>query len=273
MQDCFGRDVSQLRNIRLFQFDLDGTVYNDGVLYPGAQDLFRQIRENGGHYAFITNNSSSSVADCLARVQRMGIPADEECFFTASSATVAYLLQHHADDLIYVMGTSSLVAEVKRAGLKVTEQVTQEAAVVLVGFDTELTSQKLRNTCEMLTYSNVYLATNPDLACPASFGFIPDCGSICQMLKNASGRQPLFIGKPAPVMVQELMNRFGCTPSETCVVGDRLYTDIAAGRNAGTVTVCVLTGEATMETIPGDPDQPDFTLPSVKELYEAIRPQ
>ncbi len=68
------------------------------------------------------------------------------------------------------------------------------------------------------------------------------------------------------------MRRFQCSPDETCVVGDRLYTDIAAGRNAGTMTVCVLTGEATMESIPGDPAHPDFTLDSVKELYEAIRP-
>lgn len=123
----------------------------------------------------------------------------------------------------------------------------------------------------MLTRDNVFLATNPDLACPASFGFIPDCGSICQMLTNASGRKPLYIGKPAPVMVQELMSRFGCGPEETCVVGDRLYTDIAAGRNAGALTVCVLTGEASMDSIPGDPDQPDIVLDSVKELWEAIR--
>ena len=53
----------------------------------------------------------------------------------------------------------------------------------------------------MLTRRNIFLATNPDLACPASFGFIPDCGSICQMLTNATGRAPTFIGKPAPVMV------------------------------------------------------------------------
>lgn len=110
MTDCFGRDTQPLRDIRLFQFDLDGTVYNDGVLFPGALQLFDRIREKGGHYAFITNNSSSSVADCLDRIRRMGIPADEECFFTASSATVAYLLAHHREQLIYVMGTASLVA-------------------------------------------------------------------------------------------------------------------------------------------------------------------
>lgn len=110
MLDRFGRDTTCLKRIRLFQFDLDGTVYNDGKLYPGARELFEQITANGGHYAFITNNSSSSVADSLARVQKMGIPADEGCFFTASSATVAYLLKRHPGELVYVMGTASLVA-------------------------------------------------------------------------------------------------------------------------------------------------------------------
>jgi len=270
MLDCFGRDTAPLKKVRLFQFDLDGTVYNDGVLFPGALDLFRRITEMGGHYAFITNNSSSSVADCLKRIRGMGIPADESNFFTASSATVAYLKEHHAGQLIYCMGTASLVEELRRNGIRVITGPDQAADVVLVGFDTELTSQKLRNTCEMLTYANTYLATNPDLACPAEFGFIPDCGSICQMLTNASGRTPHFIGKPAPVMVEELMRRFACSPSETAVVGDRLYTDIAAGINAGTETICVLTGEATIASIENGDIKPGYTLPSVRELYEAL---
>ena len=271
MYDCFGKDTAPLHAMRLFQFDLDGTVYNDGVLFPGARELFAQITRNGADYAFITNNSSSSAADCLERLQRMGIPAREDNFFTASQATAVYLREHYPEALVYTMGTASLLKELRLAGVRVTTEVTDAADIVLVGFDTELTSRKLRDTCEMLTKDNLFLATNPDLACPASFGFIPDCGSICQMLTNAGGRVPTFIGKPAPVMVQALMDRFHCDAAHTCVVGDRLYTDIAAGINAGAATVCVLTGEATRDTAAVSEFHPDYTLPSVKELYEAIR--
>ena len=52
-----------------------------------------------------------------------------------------------------------------------------------------------------------YLATNPDYVCPIEFGFVPDCGSICEMLAHAVKRMPYFIGKPQPEMVELALQR------------------------------------------------------------------
>jgi len=272
MKDYFGRDASSLKDKRLFLFDMDGTVNQDERLFDGALDLMRNIRALGGEYVFITNNSTWSVEDLMGRMTRLGIPTTPDNYFTATMATVLYLRKNYPGAKIYCQGTRSSVRELRQAGLDITEEVTSEAKVILVCYDAELTYPKLRRTCEMLsTYRDTpFVATNPDLCCPASFGFVPDCGSICQMLENATGRRPLYVGKPEPTMVYEAERKFGRTTDETVVIGDRLYTDIAVGLNAGTATVAVLTGEATAESIVEGDIKPMFTFESVKEMNEAL---
>ena len=271
MNDVFGVDATELKNKKLWLFDMDGTIYEEERVFDGTLDLLQTIVDNGGRYVFITNNSSKSVIDYVKKVKSLGIEADEDNFFTSAQATILYLKQHFPGAKVYCQGTKSLVKELEDAGIDVTEQV-ESIDVVLVGFDMELTTEKLRKTCEILsTQEVVYLATNPDWVCPVSFGFIPDCGSICGMIKNATTKWPIYIGKPEPTMVNIVMEKYGVSAEETVVVGDRLYTDIATGLNAGVTAVCVLTGEATVEEIEKGEIRPTLTLDSVKEILKAIR--
>jgi ribonucleotide monophosphatase NagD (HAD superfamily) len=116
-----------------------------------------------------------------------------------------------------------------------------------------------------------YVATNPDLVCPTEFGFVPDCGSVCGMIRTATGRSPKVIGKPEPLMVQMAMERMGMTPAETAVVGDRIYTDVKSGLNAGCACILVMSGETTPEILAASPDRPDLVLSSAAEILEALR--
>ena len=78
-----------------------------------------------------------------------------------------------------------------------------------MGFDTELTFQKLEDACILLGQGIPYLATNPDWVCPTAYGFVPDCGSVCEMLWRATSRRPIVIGKPEPLMPQLAMLEAG----------------------------------------------------------------
>ena len=144
------------------------------------------------------------------------------------------------------------------------------ATVVLIGFDTENTSEKIRNTCIMLGRDVVYLATNPDFVCPVSFGYIPDCGSMSIMLKNATGKEPFFIGKPEPIMVNCVLKKLDMRAEDAVIIGDRLYTDIKTGVKAGVDTICVLSGEATTQDIEEGDVKPTYVFDSVKEIYEGL---
>ena len=115
-----------------------------------------------------------------------------------------------------------------------------------------------------------YIATNPDYVCPTEFGSVPDCGSVCDMLFNATGKRPVVIGKPKPLMPQLGMELVGCTPSETAVIGDRIYTDIKCGINAGAVTMLVLSGETTREALAASDDKPDMVFEDCGELLKLL---
>ncbi len=268
-KDYFGKDYSKLLDKKLYLFDMDGTIYLENSLFDGVKELLSQIENQGGKYVFITNNSSKSVFDYVNKLAGMGLKVTKENFFTSTQATVELLKQNYLNQLVYAQGTRSFIKELRDNGINVTTDFDSSVGVILVGFDSELTGEKLRTTCKMLTELNVpYYATNPDWVCPVDFGYIPDCGSMCFGIEKATGKMPEFIGKPQPTMINIVMQKFGYNKEDTVVLGDRLYTDIASGVNAGVDTVMVLSGEANMDDYNKSDVKPSFVLNSVKELVK-----
>ena len=270
MKDYYGNDATRLKNKKLFLFDMDGTIYLGDSLFEGVPKLLKAIEQKGGKYVFITNNASKSVNDYVAKLHRLGLTqVTSEHFFTSAQAMLMLLKEKHANDLIYLQGTNSLVKEYKESGLNVTTDYADGVGAIVVAFDPEFTGEKVYTTSKMLTMHDVpYYATNPDWVCPVEFGYIPDCGAMCQSYERATGKKPVFIGKPQPTMIFEVMKKFGANPEDTVVFGDRLYTDIASGNNAGVDTVCVLSGEVTLEEVDEAQgvEKPTFLFNHVKEV-------
>ena len=261
-----------VKNTKLYLFDMDGTLYLGDRLYDFTKELLGEIRRTGGKYLFMTNNSSKSVEDYIVKLGKLGISATREDFITSSQATTYYLNAHHKGKILYVCGTRSLIAELESEGFETTTDI-EKAECVVMGFDTELTFQKLWDVSKiLLTKKNIpYIATNPDLVCPTEFGSVPDCGSVCIGIKNATGREPVVIGKPSPLMPELAMEKWGYTKEQTAVIGDRIYTDIKSGLNAGVATVLVLSGESTLETLAASPDKPHLVLENAGQLIDCLK--
>ena len=259
-----------LASKKLFLFDMDGTLYLGDRLFDFTKPLLREIRRIGGKYLFMTNNSSKSVADYIKKLEKLGISSTREDFITSSQATAYYLHKHHQGQRLYVCGTESLKEELRGEGFEVTEKV-EDTDCIVMGFDTELTFQKLHDVSYLLlTRELPYIATNPDLVCPTEFGSVPDCGSVCGMIFNATGKRPVVIGKPSPLMPQLAMDRLGYSKEETCVIGDRIYTDVKSGLNAGITGILVMSGETTPEILAESQDKPHLVLESAKEILEVL---
>ena len=263
-----------LRSINLYLFDMDGTLYLGNRLYDFTIELLPVIRQTGRRYLFMTNNSSKSVEDYIKKLAGMGIEATREDFITSSQATAYYLKEHHAGQRLYVCGTQSLKKELQMEGFAVTENL-DEVDCIVMGFDTELTFKKLEDVSKLLlTRKDIpYIATNPDLVCPTEYGSVPDCGSVCGMIFNATGRRPVVIGKPSPLMPQLAMAHLGYGKEETAVVGDRIYTDIKSGLNAGITGILVLSGETTEEILAASDDKPHLVLPDASAILAALKEQ
>ncbi len=260
-----------IQNIKLFLFDQDGTLYLGNRLYDFTVPMLERIKATGRRYMFMTNNSSKSVEDYIKKLDKMGIKAVREDFITSSQATAYYLKKYHPGKRLYVCGTGSLARELEEEGFVTTTQLDQVECVVM-GFDTELTFQKLEDVSKLLlTREDIpYIATNPDLVCPTEYGSVPDCGSICQMIFNATGRRPVVIGKPSPLMPELAMEHAGFCREETAVVGDRIYTDIKSGLNAGITGILVMSGETTPEILEASADKPHLVLQDCGEILHAL---
>ena len=114
-----------------------------------------------------------------------------------------------------------------------------------------------------------FIATNPDWVCPTWYGSVPDCGSVCEMLYRATGRRPRVIGKPQPAMARLALERAGFPAEAALMVGDRLYTDIASGVNAGIDTAFVLSGEGTRADLEGGGACPTWVFEDIAALHRA----
>lgn len=259
--------MNGIKGKKLFLLDMDGTIYLDNELFDGTMDFLEYVRKSGGRYLFLTNNSSKSVEKYIEKLKALGIEATEDDFVTSVNATESYLKTKNYKK-IYVFGTESLREQLK--DFPTTTALEDDIDCLVVGFDTELTFQKLEDACILLNRGVDYIATNPDWVCPTWYGSVPDCGSICQALKNATGREPYFIGKPRPEMIYLAMQKTGYAPEETAIIGDRLYTDIASGVNAGVSSIFVLSGEGKLEDIETSDVKPEFVFENIREVYNEL---
>ena len=258
----------RLKAKKLFLFDIDGTLAVGDTLYDGSADLLRYIDRIGGRAYYITNNSTRSGEDYVTKFRSaFHLETTKEQFITSGYMTLRFLREHYSGRKIFVLGTASFIRELRSSGLCVTESAQEDIACVVAAYDSELTYGKLVETCKVLSTMDVpFYATNPDLCCPIDFGFVPDCGAICSMLTQSTGKEPIYLGKPSRQVVDLCLSQSGFSRDETLVVGDRLYTDIACGINGEVDTCVVFTGEAKPEDMDSTPYPADYCFANIKEL-------
>jgi len=261
--------MAELKDKRLFLLDMDGTIYLDEQLFDGTLDFLAYVQRIGGRAMYLTNNSSKSVSSYVDKLRRLGIEASARDFFTSVNATVLHL-QQRSFHKIYAFGTESFKQQLREGGLPVTDRLEEDIDCLCMGFDTELTFQKLEDACILLNRGVVYIATNPDWVCPTWYGSVPDCGSVAEMLHHATGRRPQVIGKPQPHMVELAVKGTNFTKEQTILLGDRLYTDIKSGINAGIDTVLVLSGEATLEDLASSDVKPAYVFENIRDFLNHI---
>jgi len=266
---------SILKNIDLFLLDLDGTVYLGERVFEGAREFIKLLKENQKDFLFLTNNSSKSSEDYYSKLLNMGFEITKENVFTSGQAMGIYIKTIHKEKRspkVYVVGTSSLKRELKSMGIFVVDSPNYNIDYLVVGFDTQLTYKELLDACELIRRGVPFLATNPDLVCPLDGGrYIPDCGSICIMLENATKKKPVFVGKPSSIMVDIISNFKKVEKNKIAMIGDRLYTDIKMAKDSGMVAVLVLSGETRMEDVEASSLKPDLIYGSIKDIYEELK--
>ncbi|MCM1123018.1 MAG: HAD-IIA family hydrolase [Eubacterium sp.] len=253
-----------LSQIRCFALDMDGTIYLGEQWIDGAVEFLHRIEERGRSYVFVTNNSSKNASVYVEKLHRMGLDVEEDKIVTSGQATIYYIQKHFPGKKVFLLGNPLLQEEFMQAGIVLEDE---NPDLVVTAFDTSLDYQKMCKVCDHVRAGLPYLATHPDYNCPTETGFIPDAGAIHAFIHASAFRYPdRIIGKPNADIIEYLTNRVNLKCNEVAMVGDRLYTDIAAGRNNGLKSILVLSGEASMEDVRQSDVIPHLIFDSVKNI-------
>jgi NagD protein len=259
--------LKKLENIKLFVLDIDGTFSLSGKLFPGSIEFANTVLKANKKFVFLTNNSNKSIDDYLLEFKNAGLSINADQIFTAGIETAEYLIEKFGPKKIYLVGNKAIKQVFENIGHKVVDS--EEPDIVVVTFDTTLNYEKLAKACNYVSKGKLFVLTNPDLNCPSKDGPIPDTGAIASIITKATGKEPdIIFGKPDPLILEMIMQKNNVKKEETCVIGDRLYTDILLGKRAGMLTILVLTGEAKESDIKNI--KPDIIAQEIGEISKYI---
>ncbi|KAK4196489.1 putative 4-nitrophenylphosphatase [Triangularia verruculosa] len=258
----------------VFLLDCDGVIWSGDHVFEGVVETLEYLRSRGKKTVFVTNNSTKSRQEYLKKFTGLGIPSNvEEIFGSAYSASIyisRILKLAPPKNKVFVIGEAGIEHELRSEnvpfiggtdpafrrdvtpedfkGLADGSLLDPEVGCVLVGLDFHINYLKLSHALQYLRRGAVFLATNVDSTFPMSHGFFPGAGSMSMPLVYSTGQKPVALGKPSQAMMDAIEGKFQFDRERTCMVGDRLDTDIKfgiEGKLGG--TLAVLTGVSQKE--------------------------
>lgn len=253
-------ELRRMQKYKGFMIDLDGTMYKGTDLIEEAASFVQKLGELGLPYLFVTNNSSRTPFQVAEKLKKFGIAAEADQVFTTSMATANYIAEKKPDATVYVIGEEGIQTALEERGLRFAGE---DADYVVVGIDRSINYEKLATACLAVRNGATFISTNGDIALPTERGFLPGNGSITSVITVSTQTEPIFIGKPESIIMEQALKVLGTSKEETLMIGDNYDTDILAGMNAGMDTLLVHTGVTTKELLSRYEKQPTYVMDSL----------
>jgi NagD protein len=246
-----------------FLIDMDGVLVTGRTMIPGADVFLEKLTRLGRNYLILTNNALYTPRDLSHRLQLNGLNIPEENIFTSAMATARFLQAQHPGGTAFVLGEAGLTQALHEVGYVMTDT---NPNYVVLGELNHYNVEQITHAVRLIMDGALFIATNPDPNGPGEGGVVPACGALAAMIEKASGKGPMFIGKPNPLMMRSALNYKGMHSYETVMVGDRMNTDIIAGISSGLETILVLTGTTGVEDMALYPYRPTHVFNSVADI-------
>ena len=246
-----------------FLIDMDGVIYGNDTLIPGADTFIEKLQERNIPFLFMTNNSQRTPLDAVNKVAKMGIHITEQNVYTSAMATASFLSFMKPQGSAYVLGEGGLITSLAREGYNL---VNQRPDFVVVGEGRNFTLEMVNSAVDMILSGSRLIATNLDPS-PKKAGWTNlGIRAVVAMLEEATGKKAFSVGKPSPVMMRSARKYLGLEAKETVIIGDTMDTDILGGVQLGYTTILTLSGISTRECLEGYAFKPDIIVDSVMDL-------
>tara|TARA_B100000287_G_C20658832_1_gene789463 strand:+ start:1787 stop:2572 length:786 start_codon:yes stop_codon:yes gene_type:complete len=259
-----GSELDQdLDGISAVFLDLDGTIYLGDGLIDGALEFLERLEERGVSRYFLSNNSSKSVGQYAEKLSSLGISADEDEILLSTHDLLSWLSSEGVTET-FLVGTEGMRSMLEERGI---HSSSSEPEFVVLGYDTEISYDKLATASIHLHNGVPMVVSHPDIVCPSPEGGLPDTGAYMALFEATTGVTPVHVcGKPNKGMIMHKINELGLEPSSCAMIGDRLYTDMEMAERAGVHGILVLSGEATVEDLNQSSLNPSLVVDSVAHL-------
>jgi len=255
--------------------DLDGVVYRGVDAVPGAPEVLRRLTAHGMAIVYATNNASRLPSEVAEHLVSLGVPASAADVVTSAQAGAAELAASFPrGSRVLALGGPGVAAALREVGLTAVPPEAADAgapvAAVLQGLGRQLRVRDFETAARHVTDGAVWVATNTDATLPVEWGHAPGNGAYVALLAQATGREPLVVGKPYAPLYQASVDRIGTRPEATLAVGDRLDTDIAGALSAGLDAAWVLTGVHRPSDLVRQPElgPPTWVIGALSELEQ-----
>lgn len=266
--------VIPLNEIACYILDMDGTLYLGDTVIDGALEFIEMLRSRGISFRFFTNNSSRSPQVYADRLRSLGFgDVAREDILTSGDVLLDHLrtISSSEHPRVYLAGTPALEEQFRQAGMELLAADCREADYAVLGFDTTFSFEKADCLCRLVAGGVPFYATNIDRVCPLDEGrFLPDCASMAAMITHATGKTPVFAGKPSRLTMDYILRNTGIPAERTAFVGDRLYTDIQTAAAGGAIGIAVLSGEISKADIAASDIEPHYVFDSVRDMLEEL---
>lgn len=245
-----------------YLIDLDGTMYRGTEKIQEAVDFVKKLKEAQIPYLFVTNNSSKRKEQVADKLVQFGVPCTADHVYTTSMATASYISNEKKDASVYVIGEEGIRDALTDKGLTLQDE---NPDYVVIGIDRTITYEKLAKACIAVRNGAKFISTNGDIAIPTERGLLPGNGSLTAVISVSTEVEPVFIGKPEAVIMEQALAQLGTEKEETLMIGDNYRTDILAGIRAGLDTLLVHTGVTTKDHLNFVEEQPIYTAETLDE--------
>lgn len=250
--------------MKAYCFDLDGTVYRGKEGIDSAIKFIHDLQRVGNEPFYVTNNSSKTPEGLQQALKDIGIDAPISHIYSSAIATAKYIAKHHKEAVVKVIGSDGIRAALENE--KITIEDGERADVLVMGIDRKIDYTRLGQACLLVQNGAKLIGTNEDIKFPTEQGFMPGNGSFVRMVGNVAGVEPLFIGKPSPVMLEMIAEEHGLSKEDLIMVGDNYDTDILCGINYGCTTIHVNTGVTPTAVVKQQLLQPTYCVDNLNEM-------
>src|SRR4051794_19438421 len=247
--------------------DMDGGLGGEGHALPGAAEVLARLIQRDRRWLVLTNNSIFTPRDLSARLAHSGLNIPEEMIWTSALATAAFLYDQLPGGSAYVIGEAGVTTALHEVGYTLTER---NPDFVVLGETRTYSFEAITRAIRLIGNGSRFIATNPDATGPSTDGPLPATGSVAALIREATGVQPYYVGKPNPLMMRSALNAIDAHSETTAMIGDRMDTDIVAGLEAGLEAILVLTGVTTLEEAERFSYRPSRIVGSVAELVDEL---